>query len=422
MAKPLVVVLALLVPVLVSLSVPFVLPKLRVFGVYQRQVVPHNNARCEKIESLRSCEDTWLHEESGLLYAACGNSPEDRQTWFPCNDHWDAHRRTGNDYLAVLDTANQTGSHTSRTKKLKLKGFHGLAGEGSLTVHGMGTWQDPSSDRLRLFVVNHRPPVDAVTGAILLEEAQKGANSTIEIFETRLGSDEATHIRTIAHPLINTPNDVDGAGPDSFYVSNDHHVKRGHAKLLDMFLPLTNVVHCDEHDCKVALKGISFANGISKAGSGTHVDRKTWFLSSTASDKFYVLEAQADHSLVITDTITLPYASDNIYSPSSNPHAAYLAVFPKTLSLVGDHFKNPREKGTPAGIMKISKNTDHDAFFGEKWKVERYYEDGSYDPESPSGITGVAVDEERGKLYLASLYQPYMWMCDVYEQPQRVKF
>lgn len=424
MAKSVLPLLLVALPLLASLSVPFLLPKLRVFGLLSREVVAVNNARCEKIESLRSCEDTWLHEATGLLYAACGNSPEDRATWFPCNDHWDAANRAGRDYLAVLDTANTTGSHTTRTKRLQLKNFHGLAGEGSLTVHGLGTWSDPHSDRLRLFVVNHRPPVDAATGAISLELAEQGANSTIEIFETRLGSDEATHIRTVAHPLIHTPNDVDGIGPDSFYVTNDHHVKRGHRKALDMLLPLTNVVHCDAHDCKEALRGISFANGISKAGKQEHNSRdgSTWFLSSTASDKFYVLEAQADDSLVITDTVYLPYASDNVYSPQSTALTAYLAVFPKVIPIVADHFKNPREKGAPASIMRIAKNTDHDAFFGKKWKIERVFEDDSYDPESPSGITGVAVDEARYNIFLASLYQPYMWRCDYYDLPRRVSF
>lgn len=423
MAKPALTIVALMLPLLAALSIPLLLPTLRLFGLYGRELVELNNGQCTKIESLRSCEDTWLHEESGLLYAACGNSPEDRATWFPCNDHWDAHRRTGNDYLAVLDTANTTGSHSSRTKKLKLNGFHGLNGEASLTVHGMGTWQDPHSDILRLFIVNHRPPLDALTGAVSFELAQHGGNSTIEIFETRLGSDEATHIRTVAHPLISTPNDVDGYGPDSFYVTNDHHVKRGHRKLLDLLLPLTNVVYCDAHDCKEVLTGIKFANGISKAGSGSSKDEHTWFLSSTSSDKFYILESSPiDHSLVITDQIKLPYATDNVYSPPSDPYTAYVAIFPKAHPDLGNHFHHPREYGVPAAIAKISKNTDNDAFFGEKWKVERYFEDDSYDPESPSGITGVAVDQARGNFFLASLYQPYMWMCNVVDNPQRLRF
>ncbi|CAO1624842.1 unnamed protein product [Sympodiomycopsis kandeliae] len=425
MAPKALVTVAVLLPVLVSLSLPFVLPIAQTMGFHKRELSELNNQQCTKIESLRSCEDTWLDQESGYLYAACGNSPEDRMTWFPCNDHWDVLSRSGRDYLAVLDTASGIDgrSNTARTKVLQLKGFHGLNGEGSLTVHGMGTWKDPHSNMLRLFIVNHRPPVDALTGAIQVEAATKqGANSTIEIFETELGSDTARHIRTVAHPLIMTPNDVDGIGPDSFYVTNDHHVKKGHSKILDMIFPLTNVVHCDEHSCKEALKGIKFANGIHKGARDPKTGEQEWYLSATASDKFYILSEESDHTLSIKDTVKLPYPTDNLYVPSNSISTnAYITIFPKLTSLFA-HFKSPRTHGSHAGVMRISKNTDQNAFFGEKYKVEKVYEDDNVDPESPSGITGVAIDEIRSKLYLASLYQPYMWTCNYYQQPQRVKF
>lgn len=61
---------------------PILLPRLKVFGLIGREYGEINNKQCTKIPTLRSCEDTWLHESSGMLYSACGNSIQDRMTWF----------------------------------------------------------------------------------------------------------------------------------------------------------------------------------------------------------------------------------------------------------------------------------------------------------------------------------------------------
>lgn len=312
-----------------------------------------------------------------------------------------------------------TGSIEERTKHVKLQGFSGLYGEGSFTSHGMGAWVDPTpgSDRIRLFLVNHRPTIDPVTQALVLDE-NTGANSTIEIFETTVGSDTAQHIRTVAHPLLRTPNDVDGLGPDSFYVTNDHHIKRGKKKALDMFMPWTEVVFCDESHCKVAMEGLTFANGIAKAGDKDDI----FYISSTASDKFYVVQSQADKSLVILDSVSVPYATDNVWSsPSSG--AAYIAAFPNVQALTGRAFKNPATQGAHSAVIKVSKNIgSRDAFFGEKYKVEMLFEDDEIEGgDSPSGITGMAVDEAAGRLYLASLYQEWMYECKLTEVPRKLK-
>lgn len=286
-------------------------------------------------------------------------------------DHWDAAARSTKEYLAVVDT-RASGSWESRTTRVQLAGFPGLFGEGSFTSHGMGVWQDEvDRERLRLFIVNHRPSIDYSTSPPSYpDNSQTGANSTIEIFETRLGSDTADHIRTVAHPLIRTPNDVEPASEDTFYVTNDHHVKSGFRKILDMLLPLGDLAYCDAQDqCKVALSGLQFANGIDafKSVKG----KQSYILSQTASPNKLILEPRGDNTLQIIDTVNVPMSSDNVYvSPKSNK--AYMAMFPDALGLMSGHFKKPKTEGAKALIGVIEKrdpNQEKEAFFGNKWKV-----------------------------------------------------
>lgn len=122
---------------------------------------------------------------------------------------------------------------------------------------------------------------------------------------------------------------------------------------------------------------------------------------------------------MLQDTIKYPYLTDNLYTTKSG--GVYIASFPSLHSLSA-HFATPRKVGAHTLVAKLSKNTGGDAFFGEKYKVEKIFEDDSLSADSPSGITGMAVDESTGKMYLASLLQEFMWECDLYEEPVRMKF
>lgn len=81
-----------------------------------------------------------------------------------------------------------------------------------------------SSDPNQLFVylVNHRKPLGG-------KDAQAvGADSSIEIFKTKLGSDVLEHIQTVEDLAILTPNDIVGSHDGkSFYFVNDHGSKLG---------------------------------------------------------------------------------------------------------------------------------------------------------------------------------------------------
>lgn len=56
----------------------------------------------------------------------------------------------------------------------------------------------------------------------------------MEIFHHVVGSDVATHLRSVQHPLVSTPNDVLARDARSFYVTNDHYYKDGFMRFFEM--------------------------------------------------------------------------------------------------------------------------------------------------------------------------------------------
>jgi arylesterase/paraoxonase len=74
----------------------------------------------------------------------------------------------------------------------------------------LGFFEDEKNDpnKLFLFFVNH-----------------KRTGSVIEIFEHILNTKVLTHLNTVKHDLIYTPNDVAPVSKNEFYVTNDHYYK-----------------------------------------------------------------------------------------------------------------------------------------------------------------------------------------------------
>jgi len=74
---------------------------------------------------------------------------------------------------------------------------------------------------LFVYVVNHQPFMDK-------DPLKFGANSTIEIFKTKVGGSTLTHLHTVHSPVIISPNDIVGsADGKSFHFTNDGATKTG---------------------------------------------------------------------------------------------------------------------------------------------------------------------------------------------------
>ena len=118
------------------------------------------------------------------------------------------------DYVAVYDPGNSTIS------RLDVAGYNSNRG---LSLHGLDVVPSSSNlDDLFLYLVNHRAPTNGK------DAREAGADSSIEIFKTSVGSPKMVYRSTVEDPLIITPNDIVGS-PDgkSFYFTNDHGSKTG---------------------------------------------------------------------------------------------------------------------------------------------------------------------------------------------------
>jgi hypothetical protein len=126
---------------------------------------------------------------------------------------------------------------TSEHRKLRLENLPDRLLQNGIHTHGLDLFihPEPSDSDLEtqsaeteskqsqprhasLYLINHRFPDD--------DQSSGTADSVIEVFDTTIGSDQATHRRTIQHDLIVTPNNLVALNQDSFYVTNDHRRKK----------------------------------------------------------------------------------------------------------------------------------------------------------------------------------------------------
>lgn len=68
-------------------------------------------------------------------------------------------RRPGGDYVSVLDIDEPGADGLFGLRQLKLRGYEGATGDGSLDLHGFDV-EILDGSTLRFWMINHRPPVD----------------------------------------------------------------------------------------------------------------------------------------------------------------------------------------------------------------------------------------------------------------------
>lgn len=187
----------------------------------QTQTVSEFPYTCRRIgtDVLQACEDMWLDEEDRTLYLACSSVPH-RQYWLPNMGHNNATGRYMKEAIVALDIDKPAGEGFQQ-RVLKTPGFRGTAGEGALHGLAVSGRKIPGTSKIQFYVVNNKPAVAADESGAVSEVT--GLNATIELFEHENGSSDMKFVRTFAHELIATPNNIALLPDDSgFYFTNDH--------------------------------------------------------------------------------------------------------------------------------------------------------------------------------------------------------
>ncbi|KAJ7680215.1 hypothetical protein DFH06DRAFT_1403430 [Mycena polygramma] len=361
----------------------YIQPVLVIYGL-GRVVQPLGTAGCTTVPALAACEKIVLHPPTGVLYAACSSSPASRAHWVPYFLQLNA-SGPSDDYLATYNPK------TGAIARLE----HTLPG---VMVHGMDVVPSVSNpSELFIYVVNHRKPAEPQSAPL------NGADSTIEIFKTTVGSTTLTHLHTVRNPVIITPNDIVGSSDgQSFFFTNDHSVKTGFIRHFgSVGLGPGSVGYCDINSgCKFAVPRIHGANGIVRSPNND-----TFFVASSIMGGITVLERQNDNALLKTHTIPTDRPLDNLSIDEDG--VVWAAGIPSALSTV-KHIGNPAALVAPSSAHSIARNTGPGSFYGEKFKVTKVFED---DGSLASGTTSVVHDARRNLLFLHGIVSSHLTVC-----------
>ncbi|CAG7926989.1 unnamed protein product [Penicillium olsonii] len=248
------------------------------------------------------CEDVHHYRPANLLFTACEDHKSTRFSWFPPLGHMSPPGARGS--LHVVDPK------TMKSTRLAFTNF-----EGPFVTHGIDIVEDPKAKAVYIFAVNHLPnPAYFEAGE---PDGVHKARSQIELFHHVLGSSTVQHVRSIYHPLVETPNDVYAESPVSFYVTNDHFYREGVMRMVEDFWPSakwSSIIHVQidslskdsNVEASVALQGLWNNNGLGHGRTD-----KEMIISSAVGGELYVSAPHSDHTIEVQETIPFQTVTDN---------------------------------------------------------------------------------------------------------------
>lgn len=161
--------------------------------------------------------------------------------------------------------------------------------------HPLGIIFDEKTSRL--YVINH----------------SRHSGSVIEIFQLSLANHSATHVQTLSHPLLHTPNSMEILDNGNLLVTNDHFLRAAVSPALSKIetfsgIPGGTVVSISPSAPSTAriLARVAFANGIVKLNATTVV------VASSAKPGLYFYHLTPSGDFELARFVRTPSGPDNL--------------------------------------------------------------------------------------------------------------
>jgi arylesterase / paraoxonase len=247
-----------------------------------------------------------------------------------------------------------------------------LTADASAEFHPHGVGLHVGADgRTVLFVVNH----------------ERGKN-TVEVYGWNGAA--LSHEKTIADPLMVSPNDIHPLDHARFFVSNDHINPPGWGRTLEEYLQreISNVLYYDGSRFQVAAAGIGLPNGVNASPDG-----RTLYVASTITGSIRVFDVDATAALSPKGRIQIGSGVDNIDVDTDG--RLWVAAHPKLLTFVR-HASDPTVPA-PSQVFRIEP--------GSGQVEEVYLEFGT----SLSGASVAAVHD--GRMLIGTVFDPKFLDC-----------
>lgn len=240
MKKPIFIVIAILLSIIVIKFLTAVIPASGVFHELESTLVES----CRSINIFSGTEDVAINSRTGLVFISAS---ERRST-------------SNDDGIFAFDLNQTTDPKVWKVSSDELANFH---------PHGISLWHGEEG-QTRLFVINHR-----TTG-----------ENVVEIFDVAVDG-ILKHLESISFDAMDSPNDLVAVGARQFYASNDHGYLSGIMMMLEQYfaLPFASAVYFDGNEGRIIKSGLVAANGINQSADG-----KTIYISEALKQRISVFD------------------------------------------------------------------------------------------------------------------------------------
>lgn len=193
-----------------------------------KTIEPHFSGTCKMVGGVVGPEDITIHPGTGIAYVS------------GCDRRALQEGKPGSGAIYAYDLNAVTSEPVNLTPDA----------DRDFRPHGIDLFVREGGPDV-LFVINHQ-----------------GGEHRIDIFELKDGV--LAHRRSLTSPMLVSPNDIVGVGPEAFYVTNDHRYPSGWMRKVEDYLRLrgANVVYYDGSEFVEAASGIGYANGINVSPDG----------------------------------------------------------------------------------------------------------------------------------------------------------